>query len=214
MSGLVVAFTPFNNAAADLADVMLPIAPFTETAGTFVNAEGRVQSFHGVVKPLGDARPGWKVLRVLGNLLGLPGFDQETVEEVRAQALGDIDTLAQRLDNRCSAALVLTPAASGLQRIADVPIYASDAIVRRAHSLQLTADARAPVVGLPSALWAQLGLQAGAKVRVTQGEGTAVLAAREDNTLAPNTVRVAAGHLSTASLGAMFGALSVDKVSP
>ena len=214
MSGLVVAFTPFNNAAADLADVMLPIAPFSETAGTFVNAEGRVQSFHGVVKPLGDARPGWKVLRVLANLLALPGFDQETVEEVRAQALGNIDTLAQRLDNRCSAALVLTPAASGLQRIADVPIYASDAIVRRAHSLQLTADARAPVVGLPSALWAQLGLQAGAKVRVTQGEGTAVLAAREDNTLAPNTVRVSAGHPSTASLGAMFGTLSVDKMGP
>ncbi len=214
MSGLVVAFTPFNNAAADLADVMLPIAPFSETAGTFVNAEGHVQSFHGVVKPLGDARPGWKVLRVLGNLLGLPGFDQETVEEVRAQALGDIETLAQRLDNRCSAAIVSTPAASGLQRIADVPIYASDAIVRRAHSLQLTADARAPVVGLPSALWAQLGLQAGAKVRVTQDEGTAVLAAREDNTLAPNTVRVSAGHPSTASLGALFGTLSVDKVSP
>ena len=214
MSGLVVALTPFNNTAADLADVMLPIAPFTETAGTFINAEGRVQSFHGVVKPLGDARPGWKVLRVLANLLGLPGFDQETVEEVRAQALGNLDTLAQRLDNRSSVTCVVTPATTGLQRISDVPIYASDAIVRRAHSLQLTADARAPVVGLPSALWAQLGLQAGAKVRVTQGDGTAVLAAREDTTLAPNTVRVATGHPSTASLGAMFGALSVDKVSP
>ena len=214
MSGLVVALTPFNNTAADLADVMLPIAPFTETAGTFVNAEGRVQSFHGVVKPLGDARPGWKVLRVLANLLGLPGFDQETVEEVRAQALGNLDTLAQRLDNRSSVTCVVTPATTGLQRISDVPIYASDAVVRRAHSLQLTADARAPVVGLPSALWAQLGLQAGAKVRVTQGDGTAVLAAREDSTLAPNTVRVATGHPSTASLGAMFGALSVDKASP
>ena len=214
MSGLVVALTPFNNTAADLADVMLPIAPFTETAGTFVNAEGRVQSFHGVVKPLSDARPGWKVLRVLANLLGLPGFDQETVEEVRAQALGNLDTLAQRLDNRSSVACVVTPATTGLQRISDVPIYASDAVVRRAHSLQLTADARAPVVGLPSALWAQLGLQAGAKVRVTQGDGTAVLAAREDSTLAPNTVRVATGHPSTASLGAMFGALSVDKASP
>ena len=214
MSGLVVALTPFNNACAELADVMLPIAPFSETAGAFVNAEGRVQSFHGVVKPLGDARPGWKVLRVLANLLGLPGFDQETVEEVRAQALGNIDALAQRLDNSSSAPFVVTPAATGLQRISDVPIYASDAIVRRAHSLQLTADARAPVVGLPCALWAQLGLQAGAKVRVTQGDGTAVLAAREDNTLAPSTVRVSAGHPSTASLGAMFGVLSVDKVSP
>ena len=214
MSGLVVALTPFNNVAADLADVMLPIAPFTETAGSFVNAEGRVQSFHGVVKPLGDARPGWKVLRVLGNLLGLPGFDQETVEEVRAQALGNVATLPQRLDNSSAAAFVVARATSGLQRISDVPIYASDAIVRRAHSLQLTADARAPLAGLPSALWAQLGLQAGAKVRITQGEGTAVLAAHEDRTLADHTVRVSAGHPSTASLGALFGALTVEKVSP
>ena len=214
MSGLVVALTPFNNACADLADVMLPIAPFTETAGTFVNAEGLVQTFHGVVKPLGDARPGWKVLRVLGNLLGLPGFDQETVEEVRAQALGNLDTLPQRLDNSSAAVFVVMPAATGLQRISDVPIYAADATVRRAHSLQLTADARAPLVGLPSALWAQLGLQAGAKVRVTQGEGTAVLTAHEDRTLAASTVRVSAGHPSTASLGALFGTLKVEKVSP
>ena len=213
VSGLVVALTPFNNVAADLADVMLPIAPFTETAGAFVNAEGCVQSFHGVVKPQGEARPAWKVLRVIANLLELPGFDHETVDEVRAEALGDVETLAQRLDNRSNASFAVATPTAGLQRIADVPIYASDAIVRRAHSLQLTADARAPLVGLPSALWARLGLQAGAKVRVTQGEGTAVLAAREDSTLAADTVRVSAGHPSTASLGAMFGLLGVEKAS-
>ena len=83
--------------AATCADVLLPIAPFTETSGTFVNAEGRVQSFHGVVKPLGEARPAWKVLRVLGNLLGLPGFDFETSDEVRAEALGDVAAIAARL---------------------------------------------------------------------------------------------------------------------
>ena len=101
--GLVVAMTPWRDAAADVADVMLPIAPFTETAGCFVNAEGRAQSFHGVVKPLGETRPGWKVLRVLGNLLGLDGFAQESAEEVRAQALGDLATLPQRLDNQAGA---------------------------------------------------------------------------------------------------------------
>ena len=213
VSGLVVALTPFNNVAADLADVMLPIAPFTETAGAFVNAEGCVQSFHGVVKPQGDARPAWKVLRVIANLLALPGFDHETVDEVRAESMGDVETLAQRLDNRSNASFAVATPTAGLQRIADVPLYASDAIVRRAHSLQLTADARAPLVGLPSALWARLGLQAGAKVRVTQGEGTAVLAAREDSTLAADTVRVSAGHPSTASLGAMFGLIGVEKAS-
>ncbi|MBL8315223.1 MAG: NADH-quinone oxidoreductase subunit G [Rubrivivax sp.] len=210
-SGLVVALTPFKDVAADVADVMLPIAPFTETAGSFVNAEGRLQVFHGVVKPLGDTRPGWKVLRVLGNLLGLPGFDQESVDEVRAQALGDQSQLAARLNNDRAAAPILGEMATGWERLADVPIYASDAIVRRAVPLQLTTDARAPVVGLPSALWQQLGLQAGARVRVTQGAAAAVLPAREDSTLAPTAVRIAAGHASTSALGPMFGAVTVEK---
>ena len=210
-SGLVVALTPFKDTAADVADVMLPIAPFTETAGSFVNAEGRLQTFHGVVKPLGDARPGWKVLRVLGNLLGLPGFDQETVDDVLAQALGNQASLPQRLDNSSQNMPVLAPAAAGLERVADVPIYASDAIVRRAVPLQLTADAKAPSVGLPSVLWKQLGLQAGGRVRVAQGAAAAVLPAREDTTLAPTAVRLAAGHASTAALGPMFGAVTVEK---
>jgi len=211
-SGLVVALTPFRNVADDLADVMLPIAPFTETAGTYVNAEGRVQGFHGVVKPLGDARPAWKVLRVLGNLLALPGFDFETAEDVRAEALGDVATLSERLDNHSNSPIeVGPPAPQGLQRISDVPIYSADAIVRRAISLQLTADARAPVVGLPSSLWRKLGLQPGGKVHVAQAEGGVVLPAREDPTLADDTVRVAAGHGSTAALGPMFGAITVEK---
>jgi NADH-quinone oxidoreductase subunit G len=210
-SGLVVALTPFKDVAADVADVMLPIAPFTETAGSFVNAEGRLQAFHGVVRPLGDTRPAWKVLRVLGNLLGLPGFDQQSVDEVRAQALGDLSQLAARLDNRSAAAPILGAVATGLERVADVPIYASDAIVRRAVPLQLTTDAKAPMVGLPSALWQQLGLQAGGRIRVAQGTAAAVLPAREDSTLAPTAVRIAAGHASTSALGPMFGAVTVEK---
>jgi NADH-quinone oxidoreductase subunit G len=210
-SGLVVAFTSFKNAAVDNADVLLPIAPFTETGGSFVNAEGRLQAFHGVTKPQGDARPAWKVLRVLGNLLGLDGFNQETVEEVRAEALGDVATLAQRLNNASTAAITVNAAAAGLERLADVPIYAADALVRRAPSLQLTADAQAPMASLPSALWQQLGLTAGARVKLSQGAASLVLAAREDATLAANTVRVPAGHADTVALGAMFGAIGVEK---
>ncbi|MBU6258088.1 MAG: NADH-quinone oxidoreductase subunit NuoG [Burkholderiales bacterium] len=211
-SGLVVALTPFKDVAADLADVMLPIAPYTETAGTYVNAEGRVQSFHGVVKPLAETRPAWKVLRVLGNLLDLPGFDYETAEDVRAEALGDVAALAQRLDNRAALAPMLpAPSGASLQRIADVPIYATDSLVRRAVSLQLTADARAPIAGLPSALWRALGLQSGAKVLVSQGDSSVVMPAREDGTLADGTVRVAAGHAGTAALGALFGAIQIEK---
>jgi NADH-quinone oxidoreductase subunit G len=208
---MVVALSPFKTAAHDVADVILPIAPFTETSGTFVNAEGRAQSFHGVVKPLGDARPAWKVLRVLGNLLELKGFDFETSEDVRAQALGDLSALATRLDNRATMPSAAAAAPAGLERIADVPIYSTDATVRRAASLQLTADAQAPVVSLSAQVWAELGLAAGAQVRVSQGDARAVLPARLDASLAPNAVRVPAGHAHTAALGAMFGSLTVEK---
>ena len=96
--------------------------------------------------------------------------------------------------------------------MADVPIYSTDALVRRAPSLQATADAKPPMVGVPSALWRQLGLQAGDRVRVSQGVASATLPAREDATLAANAVRIAAGHSSTATLGAMFGAIDVERL--
>jgi NADH-quinone oxidoreductase subunit G len=211
-SGLVVAFTSFKDAVVEHADVLLPIAPFTETAGSFVNAEGRVQSFHGVVRPAGDTRPAWKVLRVLGNLLGLDGFDQETVEHVRTQALGDPATVATRLSNAGSALIAAPAALAGLERLADVPIYQTDPLVRRAASLQRTADARPPQVGLGTALWRQLGLQSGDRVCVMQDDCSAVLPARLDDTLAPTVVRLAAGHPDTAAMGAMFGPISVEKV--
>ena len=208
---MVVALTSFKDAALDCADVLLPIAPFTETSGTYVNAEGRVQSFHGVVKPLGETRPAWKVLRVLGNMLGVPGFDFETSEGVRAEALGDVATVLARLSNDIDAPINLSARAGTLERIADVPIYETDSLVRRAASLQLTADARAPVAGIPSALWAQLGLREGDTVRVSQGTASADLPARLDATLAANTVRVASGTVHTRTLGAMFGAITVTR---
>ena len=212
-SGMVVVMTSFKDADVDNADVLLPIAPFTETAGSFVNAEGRLQSFVGVVKPLGDTRPAWKVLRVLGNLLGLSGFDAETVEQVRAQALGDGADFAGRLNNATDTAIDITASGTALERIADVPIYATDALVRRATSLQLSADARVPQAGLPSALWRDLGMAMGDKVRLSQGSASAVLQAREDASLAANAVRVSVGHGDTATLGAMFGAIQVEKVA-
>ena len=220
---MVVALTSFRDAALDYADVLLPITPFTETSGTFVNAEGTAQSFHGVVKPLGEARPAWKVLRVLGNMLSLPGFDFETSEQVRTDALGEVADIAVRTAGRLSN-LVAVPAerlqllagngtgATGFERIADVPIYETDALVRRATSLQLTADARAVAVGIPTGLWAQLGLQDGAIVRVSQGAASAQLPARLDATLAANAVRVSSGGAHSRTLGAMFGAITVERV--
>ena len=215
-AGLVVALTSFadlDQGLADVADVMLPIAPFTETAGSLVNAEGRLQTFHGVVKPLGDTRPGWKVLRVLGNLLGVDRFDFETVDEVRTEAFGGAGDFAGRLNNDAVGGVGVFALSPGLERIADVPIYATDPLVRRASALQLTADARPPVAGLSSALWKQLGLGSGrSKVFVRQGDAGLVIDAQEEGSLAATAVRIPAGHAATAALGAMFGPLSVERV--
>ena len=215
-SGLVVALTAFaDTTAAEVADVLLPITPFSETSGTFVNAEGRAQSFHGVVRPHGQARPAWKVLRVLGNLLGLAGFDFETSEQVRDEALGDVGRITARLSNAQSQDAASAghplPKLGGVERIADVPIYSTDALVRRASSLQLTADAKAPVASLPSALWRRLGLYPGSLVRIGQGAGRVLLPAVEEASLPDGVVRVPAGHPDTAALGAMFGPLIVER---
>ncbi len=146
---MVVTLSPFK-ANMDCSDVLLPIAPFTETAGTFVNAEGRVQSFHGVVKPLGETRPAWKVLRVLGNMLGLRGFDFESSQDVLAQvsaAKGEF-VAADKLSNATQVAIRLdVPAAEPVS----ASIYQLDSLVRRAPSLQMTADAKAAMaVGVPA----------------------------------------------------------------
>ena len=206
----VISLSAYKGFALDYANVMLPIAPFTETAGTFVNAEGRMQSFNGVVKPLGEARPAWKVLRVLGNLLGLAGFDYDSSEQVRDE-VAIPDQVAVRLDNRLSGIALQLPAASGgLQRIADVPVYFSDAIVRRAASLQQTHDAALPRAWMNSALLAKLGLKDGQAVKVRQGEGEAAVSAARDDHLPQDCVRLAAAHAATRSLGPMSGELSVE----
>ena len=131
---MVVTLSPFKTNMA-FSDVLLPIAPFTETSGSFVNAEGRLQSFHAVVKPLAETRPAWKVLRVLANMLGLPQLAFETSQDVLKQisatplnlsnAVGSEVRLAGQVDTPCVAS-----------------IYQLDSLVRRAPSLQLTADAR------------------------------------------------------------------------
>ncbi|MBN2690583.1 MAG: NADH-quinone oxidoreductase subunit G [Burkholderiaceae bacterium] len=217
----IVSFSPFVNAAEGYAHVMLPIAPYTETAGSLINAEGRLQHFNPVVQPLGETRPGWKVLRVLGNLFDLKGFDFQSAAEVRAEALADLggpEQIVARLAPHHALPLAQTlPAATAqaVERLAPVPIYSSDAIVRRAPSLQRTRDAReARGVGVSAALWQQLGLQNAEMVRVTANGQSVVLPARRDETLADNVVRIAAGWAEAAALGPLFGAMQLERVNP
>lgn len=143
---MVVTLSPFKT-NLECSDVLLPVAPFTETSGTFVNAEGRVQGFHAVVRPLGETRPAWKVLRVLGNMLGLEGFAQESSQDVMRSLAGpEVPAFvpAGLLDN--GVATVTPQAFSGEPCVA--AIYQLDGLVRRSTSLQLTADGRAALQGV------------------------------------------------------------------
>ena len=214
---LVVVMTPFKTRAIDYAHVILPIAPFTETSGTFINTEGRVQSFNAAVKPLGETRPAWKVLRVLGNLLGLPGFEQDSSEVVRAEMLGGKPaSVAERLNNRADGAAINLMAATpvlqaGLERVADVPLHFADPLARRAPSLQKTRDAAPPAARMNAATLAKLGLSDGIQVKVSSG-GTAILIAQMDACVPDGCVRVAAGHELTSGLGPMQCEITVERV--
>ncbi|MFZ5522705.1 MAG: NADH-quinone oxidoreductase subunit NuoG [Pseudomonadota bacterium] len=211
---MVVALSAFKHRATDYADVLLPIAPYTESSGTFISTEGRVQSFRGAVKPLGEARPAWKVLRVLGNLLDVPGFDFDNSEAVRDELLAGLK-LADKLDSRIAGVALLAAAGGnsrGLQRVSDVPIYSTDALVRRAAALQSTRDAAVPTAQLHSSELNKIGVHSGDAVIVRQGSATVRLVAQVNNALPAGTVRVAAGHPATAQLGAMFGAITVEPV--
>jgi NADH-quinone oxidoreductase subunit G len=211
---LVVAMSSYQHRAVDYAHVLLPIAPFTETSGAFVNTEGTVQNFNGVVGPLGETRPAWKVLRVMGNLLDLAGFEYDSTEAVRRDVLsGDV---AASLDNRLATVAIAglaTAQAEGVQRIAEVPIYHADALVRRAPSLQKTRDAEPPIAWMNRSLYEHLGVRQGDFVRVRQGAGEALVAAGLDERLPDNCVRLAASREETATLGPMFGEVTLERVA-
>jgi len=209
---LVVALTSYVGRAPEYATVLLPIAPFTETSGTFVNVEGRMQSFNAVVRPLGETRPGWKVFRVLGNQLGLQGFEYHRSEEVRDEAC-KADAVASCLSNAIAeVAINVAPNGNaGLERAADVPIYYADPIVRRATSLQQTTDAVAPRASMNGTTLAKLDLPAGARVRVRQDGGESVVEIVRDDGLPDGVVRLAAAHASTATLGPMFGEIALER---
>jgi NADH-quinone oxidoreductase subunit G len=213
---LVVAMSPYQHNAVDYAHVLLPIAPFTETAGTFINTEGRVQSFGGVVKPLGETRPAWKVLRVLGNLLGLAGFDHDSAEDVKREALAgqeEINNKINNLYNYSDIGEVARAESGGLQRIAEVPIYAADAIVRRAPALQKTRDAAAPVASMNRALADRLGLREGDQLRLRQGDGVAVVPYAVDDKLPADCIRLAVARAETAALGAATAGIGAERVA-
>ncbi|MFY9328696.1 MAG: molybdopterin-dependent oxidoreductase, partial [Georgfuchsia sp.] len=210
----VIVLSPFKSTAAlKYADVLLPIAPFSETSGSFINTEGRVQSFYAVNKPQGEARPAWKVLRVLGNLLNLNGFEYESSEDVRNEIFdGATPEFVSCLNNNCTGdnTTLSVMIEAGIERVADVPVYFADALVRRAPSLQKTKDAAAPAARMNAAMLTKIGATVGNSLRIRQGAGEAILAAQLDAGVPNGCVRIAAAHQATAGLGAMHGVIIVE----
>jgi NADH-quinone oxidoreductase subunit G len=195
--------SPYRTRAAEYAHVWLPLAPFTETDGTFVNVEGRRQDFAAAAPPLGEARPGWKILRMLGHLLGLSGFEQGDVDEVRREM--NLPAMASSVSSFPFAVTAMEAAAADagrLMRLAEVPIYAVDAIVRRAPALLNTADNPPPAARVNAAQAGKLGLKGGDAVQVATAQGEARLDLVVDDRVPPGCVLVPAGYPETSMLGA------------
>lgn len=214
----VVALTAFKSSALEHADVLLPIAPFTETSGTFMSMEGRVQSFTAATRPLGESRPAWKVLRVLANTLGLSGFDFDSSEQVKNAIFNDekpSSVVWRSLNNNLSelVEIQVNIKKDGLQRIGEVPQYLSDPIVRRSPPLQKTKYNIKPMARMCEAQLKALDLVEGDNVLVKQNNGSAILSVRLDNHVAFGCVRVAAAHEDTVGLGDLMGDITVEKLT-
>jgi len=217
----VIAVTAFlSDAMRAHASVVLPQTTFTESYGTYVNAAGNWQTAKGLVSPQGDARPGWKILRVLGELLDLPGFDQNGPEQVTAELQKLCADVELNNLSVSAEAVSINPLHSSdtLLRVGEIPLYATDPLVRRSAPLQKTEDAKSQArVLLCHAQANALSLSDGDSVRVAQatGEdtGNAVLPVHIDDSVPQGCVWLPSGLNETRSLGAMFMPIELTRVS-
>jgi NADH-quinone oxidoreductase subunit G len=193
----------YRSGAIGYAHALLPLTPFTEMAGSFVNTEGRVQRFDAALKPLGESRPGWKILRVLGNQMGASGFQYNTLDDVRAELGFPSLFKPTAFEAGGVPAPTRTPLADGqLYRVAEVPLYAVDPLVRRAPALQQTADNPKPAARMNAAEARRLGLDDGAAAVVRTVAGEARLNIVIDARVPDASVLIASGYPETAALGA------------
>ncbi len=192
---VIVMSAYINEDMLQYADVILPVTPYTETAGSYVNMQGTWQTFNGVTRPLGDAKPGWKVIRVLANKFNLDGFEQDSIEDVRSELTGLKDT-SSYLNNstKFDSFAVGLPKISGLIRFGVTGIYSGDSIVRRSASLQQTALAKLPVLTLSSELATKLNLANGNEAVVKQSHAQNRYNVTVSEQLASDVVLLAKNH--------------------
>ncbi len=211
-AGFVVSLSTFRSAAmSEYADVILPIAAFAETDGTFVNLAATRQSFSAATPPWADSRPAWRVLRVLGNLFEVDGFEHETIEDVRKELGEPGPTGTHRWSLPPSLPAPAGPP-EGIERIAPVPIHAVDPLVRRSKPLQATKDGGFTGVGVSLKTLQRMGLSAGERVLVSQGAGSVDLDVVVENRLPDGCACLPAGIGATAVLYASAGSVVLDKI--
>ena len=213
---LVVAMSAFKDEVAEYATVMLPISPFSETAGTFINMEGAVQSFGPVAPTKGLSRPGWRLLAALGKLFGFSTFEYESIEAVRGGLKACLDDLPRRLQSQPNISNKVPISVSAepllIERLSDVPMYSVDSIVRRAPALQLTKDALSNYVWLGSELAQELDVVNDDVVRVEQQGNSFELPARIDPNLVRAVVRIPMNSHASRVLGGVGGSVHVVKL--
>nr|WP_251365760.1 molybdopterin-dependent oxidoreductase [Coxiella-like endosymbiont of Rhipicephalus sanguineus] len=221
----VVCLTTFTNSQMETyADVMLPIAPFSESGGTFVNVEGRSQSFLAASAPEKNSQAGWKVLRVLGNYFKLPGFDYKRIQDVRHEVYRAIPELEWDIEQKIHAerrrssfsldsefTLEFPGGNSKLARLAPWPMVRVDNLVRRSKPLQETLSDQINAIGLNRKTASQLGLKAGERITAIQGESRIILPLMIEDRLANNTVFLASGLAETAGFGQAETAITLER---
>jgi len=206
----VVSMSPFvSDSMREYADVLLPVSAFTETAGTYVNVEGRWQSFAASVAPFEEARPAWKVLRVLGNFLKLHGFDYVTCEQVR----DELDTLTGGIQPESRSAITsieLEHGVSELTRIGHLPLYAVDSLVRRAGPLQETSDGLTAMIAVNTATANKLGLNGEDSAVVVQNNSRISIPLYIQDAIPDDCAFIPAGVSGSNQLGSNYGPVEVD----
>jgi NADH-quinone oxidoreductase subunit G len=212
-SSCVVALTVYKSAVQDCATIMLPVTPFTETAGSFINMAGHLQSFNAAAKPLGEARPAWKVLRTLGQELGLTQMAFNSSDEIQSAALQHIGSLQDNLSNQARVLLhKIDTKTDGFEQVADIPPYNVDAMTRRAESLQKTVFAKPPVALFHPETFNQLGLQPSERIRLTSAHGSTVVTSDRSEQVPAGAIWISAGRTETQAMSSMFGALKVEQL--
>jgi len=214
-AGLVVCLASFMTAAMEeYADFILPVAPVTETAGTFVNIAGTVQSFSAISVPAGESRPAWKIFRVLANFMELPGFEYSDIHEVQAELRTIIEQAAAVVPVAAKTPFIPGLEAENLHltRLAPWPLYRVDPMVRRATALQDTLrGGKLASIAIHSTLAEKLKLAPGQRVTARQGDSQVTLPLRIDDRLARNVVLVPSALAETAGFGQACAPITLQR---